>query len=79
MVGGKVLALIHAKQVPQRYEGRKVENIKYFPHLLYKWLLEQWNERIRPWNVNVNLKKRSHVQKHKCQFVLLRIYFLNEN
>lgn len=42
--------------------GEKGWEHKYFPHLLYKWLLEQWNERIRPWNVNVDLKKRSHGQ-----------------
>lgn len=29
-------------------------------HLLDERLLEQGNERVRPWNVNVNLKNRNH-------------------
>lgn len=55
----------------RKYSGPKVPPVdmgtsaegadsKESSHLLDERLLEQWNERVRPWNVNVNLKNRSH-------------------
>ena len=61
-------ALTHTDSAAEVCGGwGRADSVKQFSHLLYKRLLEQWNERICPWNVNVNLK---------CQFVLLRSYFL---
>ena len=65
-------ALTHTDSAAEVCGGwGRADSVKQFSHLLYKRLLEQWNERICPWNVNVNLKKRSHYPKTQmpvCSF-----------
>lgn len=58
---GAVLASLHT-HIPWQMQGRSFTP----PYLLHKWLLEEGNEWVGPWNVNVDLEKKVGYTHQLC-------------